>query len=103
MDYIWTYWTKPHKGEISHFDIACLGLSTSLVKTHGKAKCIYTDTNDVDRPSARGGTGELGITGASGVTVNSALGYLRLNSQYSGATLIKQGTDTWYVFGDLKS
>ena len=45
MDYIWTYWTKPHKGEISHFDIACLGLSTSLVKTHGKAKCIYTDTN----------------------------------------------------------
>jgi hypothetical protein len=50
----------------------------------------------------RGGTGELGITGSSGVSVNSALGYLRLNSQYSAANIIKVGTNEWYVFGDLK-
>jgi len=50
----------------------------------------------------RGGTGALGITGAAGVTINAALGYLQINNQYSGATLIKQATDTWYLFGDLK-
>ena len=50
----------------------------------------------------RGGTGGLGITGAVGVTINSANGYQKLNFQYSGASLIKQGTDTWYLFGDLK-
>jgi hypothetical protein len=51
----------------------------------------------------RGGTGALGITGAAGVTINAALGYLQINNQYSGATLIKQATDTWYLFGDLKA
>ena len=52
---------------------------------------------------ARGGTGELGVTGPGGVTINSAQGHLNLNYQYSGATLIKQATDTWYIFGDLKA
>ena len=52
---------------------------------------------------ARGGTGALGLTGAAGVIINSAQGFLKLNNQYSGATLIKQATDTWYLFGDLKA
>ena len=51
----------------------------------------------------RGGTGALGVTGAAGVTINSALSYLNLNNQYSGATLVKAATDTWYLFGDLKA
>jgi hypothetical protein len=42
------------------------------------------------------------IAGVIGVTINSANGYKNLNFQYSSATLIKQGTDTWYLFGDLK-
>jgi hypothetical protein len=50
----------------------------------------------------RGGTGSLGITGATGVTLNSSQGYLNLNNQYSAATLIKKSTDVWYLFGDLK-
>ena len=53
--------------------------------------------------TARGGTGALGVTGAAGVTLNSAQSYKNLNNQYSGATLIKQDTDTWYMFGDLKA
>jgi hypothetical protein len=52
---------------------------------------------------SRGGTGALGVTGAPGVTINSAQGYLNLNYQYSGATLVKQDTDIWYIFGDLKA
>ena len=51
----------------------------------------------------RGGTGELGVTGAIGVTINSANAYFRLMSQYSGATVVKTSTDTWWLFGDLKS
>jgi len=51
----------------------------------------------------RGGTGTLGITGGTGVTVNSAQGYLNLSYQYSAATLIKIDTDEWYAFGDLTS
>ena len=50
----------------------------------------------------RGGTGDLGLTGSVGVTLNSSQNYLNLNYQYSAATLVKKGTDIWYVFGDLK-
>jgi hypothetical protein len=51
----------------------------------------------------RGGAGAVNIAGAVGVTINSALTYKYLNFQYSSATLIKTGTDTWYLFGDLKA
>ncbi len=43
------------------------------------------------------------ISGDAGVTISSANGYLKLSTQYSGATLIKVASDTWYVFGDLKA
>lgn len=52
---------------------------------------------------ARGGTGGMSVTGAAGVTINSPQGFLSLNYQYSGATLVKRATDTWYLFGDLKT
>jgi hypothetical protein len=51
----------------------------------------------------RSGTGSVGVTSSAGVTLNSAQGYLNLNYQYSAATLVKKGTDTWYIFGDLKA
>ena len=50
----------------------------------------------------RGGTGEVGITGASGTTLRSAQNFSNLNYQYSTATLTKTATDTWYLSGDLK-
>jgi len=52
---------------------------------------------------ARGGTGAVGLTGAVGVTLMSANGYLNLNYQYSGATLVNKANDVWYLFGDLKA
>jgi hypothetical protein len=52
---------------------------------------------------SRQGQGEVTFTPQSGVTVNSAQGFFRLNSQYSGATLVKIDTDTWMLFGDLKA
>ena len=51
---------------------------------------------------SRYGTGELDVAGDSGVTVRSANG-LKLNSKFSGATLVKKDTDEWYLWGDLKA
>lgn len=46
------------------------------------------------------GAGQVTIAGAGGVTVNGTPG-LKLRAQWSSATLIKRGTDTWVVAGDL--
>lgn len=50
------------------------------------------------------GAGQVTIQGASGVTVASTGAVStapKLRVQYSAATLIKVGTDSWYVVGDL--
>ena len=52
---------------------------------------------------SRNGSGEVTITPDAGVTIFSAQGFLRLNNQYSGATLVKVDTDVWMLFGDLKA
>lgn len=46
------------------------------------------------------GAGKVTVSGA-GVTINSKLGNKSISAQYVVATLIKEGTDTWYLFGDL--
>ena len=48
------------------------------------------------------GEGQITIAGASGVTVNATPG-LKLRAQWSSATLIKRGTDTWVAIGDLSA
>jgi len=47
------------------------------------------------------GAGQTTIVATGGVTVRSNGGKLKLNTQYSGATLIKIATDEWYLFGDI--
>lgn len=46
------------------------------------------------------GTGQVTIAGAGGVTVNSTPG-LKLRTQWSSCTIMKRGTDSWIVYGDL--
>lgn len=48
------------------------------------------------------GTGEITIAGDTGVTVNATPG-LTLRTQWSSATLLKRGADSWVVYGDLKA
>ena len=48
------------------------------------------------------GAGQVTIAGDTGVTVNATPG-LKLRAQYSGATLVKTGTDTWLLLGDLSA
>lgn len=50
---------------------------------------------------AQYGAGQTTIVATSGVTIRSNGGKLKLNAQYSGATLIKIASDEWYLFGDI--
>jgi hypothetical protein len=48
-------------------------------------------------------TGASQVTvGGAGVTINATPG-LKLRAQWSSATLIKRGTDTWVLVGDLSA
>lgn len=47
------------------------------------------------------GTGQTTIVAAGGVSLLSKGGALKLVEQYSGCTLVKRGTDSWYVVGDI--
>jgi hypothetical protein len=47
------------------------------------------------------GAGTTVITGSAGVTVNSYLGYKTIDAQYGVASVVKRGTDSWYLFGNL--
>lgn len=46
------------------------------------------------------GAGQVTFAPGSGVTLNGTPG-LKCRAQYSAASLIKTGTDTWLVIGDL--
>lgn len=46
------------------------------------------------------GAGQITVSGAGGVTVNSTPGN-KLRAQWSSATLLKRATDTWVLIGDL--
>ena len=48
------------------------------------------------------GSGEVTIAAAEGVTLRFTPG-LKLRTQWSSATILKKSTDTWFVYGDLKS
>jgi len=50
---------------------------------------------------AQYGAGQTTLVPTSGVTIRSNASKVKLNAQYSGATLIKIGSDEWYLFGDL--
>lgn len=49
------------------------------------------------------GAGQVSVAAAVGVTIRSSGSKLKLTGQYSGATLIKKGTDEWYLVGDIST
>lgn len=48
------------------------------------------------------GAGQVTVAGAGGVTVTSTPG-LKLRAQYSAASIVKVGTDSWTLIGDLSA
>jgi hypothetical protein len=51
----------------------------------------------------RAGSGSVTVVGDTGVTVNSADGYLKLRTQWSAGTLIKTNTNSWILIGDTSA
>ena len=47
------------------------------------------------------GAGEVSVTGATGVSIQSGNGY-KSRAQYSLATVIKLDTDSWVLIGDIE-
>jgi len=47
------------------------------------------------------GAGTVTVAAGAGVTINSAGSALDIGEQYGVATLLKTGTDTWLLFGNL--
>lgn len=50
---------------------------------------------------AQYGAGQTTVVAGSGVTIRSSGAKLKLSGQYSGGTLLKIGTNEWYLFGDI--
>jgi hypothetical protein len=48
------------------------------------------------------GAGQTTVVATGGVTINATPG-LKLRAQWSSATLIKRGTDTWTLVGDVSA
>jgi hypothetical protein len=94
----------------SDYTIALPDSSKTVTVNSGSTVTITVPTNTsvpfaigtkIDFVGLGSGTVEFGV--ASGVTLNSKNSWLKLNAQYSGATLIKIDTNTWVLIGDLKS
>jgi hypothetical protein len=47
------------------------------------------------------GTGQVSITGASGVTLNSEGSKFKIKAQYAPGSILKTATNEWVVFGNL--
>ena len=47
------------------------------------------------------GAGTVTVAAGAGVTINSAGSALDIGEQYGVATLVKTGTNTWLLFGNL--
>jgi hypothetical protein len=51
----------------------------------------------------RRGTGRVTVSGASGVTINSAQGHLAIRDRYASIAAIYLGSSTWLVVGSLEA
>jgi hypothetical protein len=47
------------------------------------------------------GAGQTTIVATVGVTLRAKANALKISGQFAGCTLVKVGTDEWYVIGDL--
>jgi hypothetical protein len=52
---------------------------------------------------AQSGAGQVTVAGDTGVTVSAADSFLKLRTQWSAATLIKTGTNSWILIGDISN
>lgn len=97
----YTYRTGSHTLSIVDRGIAVLFDSAS-----GVTCTIPTEASVAWAPNTRidliqYGAGQVTVSPAAGVTLRSSGSKTKLSGQYSGATLIKVGTNDWLLIGDL--
>jgi hypothetical protein len=79
------------------------------VKLTSAAAVIVTVSNDsltlfptgTNIDFIQDGIGKVTFVAASGVTIKSIAGWLVMSGQYSGVTLRKETTNSWYLIGSL--
>lgn len=49
------------------------------------------------------GAGQTTIVATSGVTIRSTNNWVKINARYGAVTLVKVGSDEWYLFGNLNA
>lgn len=49
------------------------------------------------------GAGQTTILATGGVTIRSTNNWVKINARYGAVTLVKVGTDEWYLFGNLNA
>lgn len=87
--------------------------SYTIAKTDINKMLICDDTTTITVPNninipigtqilvASNTTNTISFVADAGVTLNSKSGLVDITDQYGVASLVKTGTNTWYLFGDL--
>lgn len=70
---------------------------TVTIPTNATAPFVIGQRIDI----IRYGLGNVTVSPASGVILNSVEDFANLREQYSAGTILKTGTDTWVLIGDL--
>jgi hypothetical protein len=85
------------------------GDAGDLVTLNNAAAITLTVPTNATVPFATGtqitiaqlGAGQVTVAGAAGVTVSASDSATKLRTQYSAATCIKTGTNSWILIGDI--
>jgi hypothetical protein len=115
------YYSSASSTWVSYSDAQLVEQTASYVlATHDSGKVVKMDSSTsvvVTLPSnttaplpigsvitiVQTGTGEVSFTEDTGVTIRSKNSYKKLNTQYSGAQVVKLDTNIWLLIGDIKA
>jgi len=73
------------------------GATTITVPPNSSVAFAIGDQIDVGQT----GAGQVTFAPGAGVTIKSVSSNRKISAQYAAATLVKYGTDTWWLFGML--
>lgn len=97
---------NPQTGTAYSLALSDVGKLVSLTNA-GAITLTVTKNATVSWPAfaridlGQGGAGQVTVVPDTGVTIRSAAAKTKLSGQYSGATLWRQSSDVWWLFGDL--
>lgn len=84
-----------------HPYVTCSNASTTVITVPTNASVAFPVGTEI--PIIWKGTGSVVVLGDTGVTVNSLGDFVALSGKNAQVTLLKQATDSWFMYGDLGS